>query len=492
MPAAQHTVSLPSRYRVARRIASGGMATVYACEDQVLGRLVAVKVLAPHFAGDAEAVTRFEREARAAAKVSDHPHVVTIYDIGEHEGQAFIVMEYFPGGTVADRLKAEEPVPGPTALRWLGEAASALDHAHAAGIVHRDVKPANLLVDANGRVAVADFGIARLASDVNVTSTGVVLGTAAYLSPEQATGRPATTASDRYALGVVAFELLCGRKVFEGDHPAAQARAHLETPPPRPSEVADVPPAVDRVLWRALEKDPERRWASACDMVDALEDAMGREAEPATAATAALAPARPVTPTPPPPPRTSTPARAATPPPRRRWGPVLVAAVIIGVLAGGAIAAFQGGGGAEPERRAGSSQPERTSTAERTQTEEAPAAEQPAEEATPPAPAQPEAQPAEGGDSRALAAEGHSLLGQGEYDRAVEVLQRAVQDCPVSRTDPCAYALFDLGVSLTRAGRPEEAIPVLERRLENPDQRGTVQKALNEARRDARKGGDED
>src|SRR3954452_122046 len=159
MPATEHRLRLPDRYRVTRRIAAGGMATVYACEDQTLGRLVAVKVLAPHFAVDADAATRFQREARAAARVSDHPHVVTIYDIGEHEGAAFIVMEYFPGGTVADRLRGEDPIPPPTTVRWLQEAASALDHAHRAGIVHRDVKPANLLLDGNGRLPGGRLGL---------------------------------------------------------------------------------------------------------------------------------------------------------------------------------------------------------------------------------------------------------------------------------------------------------------------------------------------
>src|SRR3954464_10433957 len=153
MPATEHRLRLPDRYRVTRRIAAGGMATVYACEDQTLGRLVAVKVLAPHFAVDADAATRFQREARAAARVSDHPHVVTIYDIGEHEGTAFIVMEYLAGGTVAARRGAAAPIPHPTALRWIDEAASALDHAHRAGIVHRDVKPAHLLPAPHGRVA---------------------------------------------------------------------------------------------------------------------------------------------------------------------------------------------------------------------------------------------------------------------------------------------------------------------------------------------------
>src|SRR3954449_7570837 len=134
MSAVEHSVRLPERYRVTRRIASGGMATVYACEDQVLGRLVAVKVLAPAFATDEDALARFQRAARAGARVSDHPPVVTIYDIGEHEGASFIVMEYFPGGTVADRLRADDPVPHPTALRWIDETAAALDHAHRAGI----------------------------------------------------------------------------------------------------------------------------------------------------------------------------------------------------------------------------------------------------------------------------------------------------------------------------------------------------------------------
>src|SRR3954451_3468217 len=280
MPATEHRVRLPDRYRVTRRIAAGGMATVYACEDQLLGRLVAVKVLAPQFAADDDAAKRFQREARAAARVSDHPHVVTIYDIGEHDGTAFIVMEYLPGGTVADRLRSADPIPYAAAVRWLDEAASALDHAHRAGIVHRDVKPANLLLDANGRLAVGDFGIARMASEANVTSTGIVLGTAAYLSPEQALGHPATAASDRYSLAAVAYELLTGGRPFAGEHPAAQARAHVEASPPRASAITDLPQSVDRVLWRGLEKDPERRWPTACDMVEALEDALRGRAVP--------------------------------------------------------------------------------------------------------------------------------------------------------------------------------------------------------------------
>ena len=172
------------------------MASVWEAEDLLLGRIVAVKVLGAQYAADPDARARFQREARTAAQVSDQTHVVTIYDIGEHGDDAFIVMEHFAGGTVADRLRAArdagELVPRETALRWLREAAAGLDVAHAAGIVHRDVKPANLLLDAQGRLAVGDFGIARLADDTQMTQTGQVLGTAAYISPEQALGQPAT------------------------------------------------------------------------------------------------------------------------------------------------------------------------------------------------------------------------------------------------------------------------------------------------------------
>src|SRR4051794_31809689 len=208
-------IQLPARYRVVRRIATGGMASVYAAQDDVLGRPVAIKVLAEALAADEAARGRFTREARAAARVSDHPHVVTIYDVGETEADpplAFIVMELLAGGTVADRLRAGDPIPHALALRWLEQAAAALDAAHAADIVHRDVKPANLLLDANGVLKVGDFGIATLGTEAPLTMTGQVVGTAAYFAPEQALGHQATPASDRYALAVVAFELLTGQR----------------------------------------------------------------------------------------------------------------------------------------------------------------------------------------------------------------------------------------------------------------------------------------
>ena len=280
MPALSQQVDLPPRYRVLRHIANGGMATVWAAEDAVLERLVAVKVLAAGYAADPSARRRFTREARAAARVSDHLNVVTIFDIGEMSSpptQAFIVMEHFAGGTVADRLKAGDPIPVPLALRWLRETASALDAAHAADIVHRDVKPGNLLLDENGRLAVGDFGIASIAGETAMTAAGQILGTAAYLSPEQARGRPATPASDRYSLAVVAFELLCGRRPFDGDTPMAQARARVEQEPAVPSGPCAA--AGDVLAW-GLAREAADRPATAAAFVAALEDALGDAAQP--------------------------------------------------------------------------------------------------------------------------------------------------------------------------------------------------------------------
>ncbi len=280
-PVSPARISLPDRYVVVRHIASGGMAGVWEAEDQMLGRSVAVKMLARHLADDDRGRRRFEREARAAAGLSSHPHVVTIYDVGEHDGRVFMVMELMRGGTVGERLKAGRAIADDTALRWLREAASALDAAHAAGVVHRDIKPANLLLDEHDRLAIADFGIARLAMEDQLTATGQVLGTAAYISPEQAVGDAATPASDRYALAVVAFELLTGTKPFEAEHFAAQARAHVEdTPPTATMRDPSLPAGVDPVLARGMDKDPAARWRSAGEMVSELEHAMGSSRPP--------------------------------------------------------------------------------------------------------------------------------------------------------------------------------------------------------------------
>src|SRR5919199_1489511 len=194
-PVSTSRISLPERYRVVRHVANGGMASVWEAHDELLDRAVAVKLLAPHLSEDERARRRFQREARAAAGLSSHPHVVTIYDVGEFDGRVFMVMELMRCGSVADRLRAGEKIAHDRALAWL---------------------------------AIADFGIARLAWEAQLTATGQVLGTAAYISPEQAIGEPASAASDHYSLAVVAFELLTGTKPFRAEHFAAQARAHVE------------------------------------------------------------------------------------------------------------------------------------------------------------------------------------------------------------------------------------------------------------------------
>src|SRR3954447_8525562 len=265
-PVTPDRISLPDRYRVVRHLANGGMASVWEAHDELLDRDVAVKILAPHLGEDERARKRFRRGARAAAGLSSHPNVVTIYDVGEHRDRVFMVMEIMRGGSVADRLRRGEGVPHATAVRWLREAGAALDTAHDAGVVHRDIKPANLLLDEHDRLGVADFGIARLAWEDQLTLTGQVLGTAAYLSPEQAMGEPATAASDRYALAIVAYELLTGTRPFEADHFAAQARAQVEDPvPPASARAAGLSRAVDAVLERGLAKAPGDRWPSSTE-----------------------------------------------------------------------------------------------------------------------------------------------------------------------------------------------------------------------------------
>jgi serine/threonine protein kinase len=497
-----HSIALPERYRLAGHIANGGMAAVWAAEDLTLGRMVAIKVLAEHLGEDQRVVARFQREARAAASLN-HPNVVTVYDVAEYDGRPFLVMERLTGGTLADVLRRGAP-PRADALRWLREAASALDVAHARGIVHRDIKPGNLLLDSNGRLAVADFGIARVAHDQTVTATGQVLGTAAYIAPEQALGDPATDASDRYALAVVAYELLTGRRPFQAEHFAAQARQHIEDDPERPSDHApELGPEVDRVLLRGMAKDPQNRWPSATAFVDALEQAAnaeptaatrrmpatnrfrragaagagaaaGARSETARAATQAPVPDRPRTP-PPTPPRSgasaSSPRRGAS---GRRLAPLALLAGGL-LLAGVVLAALVGGGDAEQ----GQTTAPRTSAAKK---EQARTATQQQDSAATPAPV-PSGE-SDAGKASSLNDQGFELMRQGRAAEAVPILRQAVEACggEPTPTSPCAYAMFNLGKALVDSGNPADAIPVLEKRLQNDDQQSTVQAELDRAR----------
>jgi serine/threonine-protein kinase len=269
------TSILPGRYEVPRLVGRGGMGEIYVARDSVLGRTVAVKLLAERFAEEPELRERFRREALTAARLSDEPHVVTIFDVGEHEGRPFTVMEYLPGGTLAERARSR-PVPPELAVTWLTQAAAALDAAHARGVVHRDVKPANMLFDGSDRLEVVDFGIARLVDEtLGMTLTGTILGTAGYLAPEQARGEEVTPASDRYALGIVAYELLTGGRPFQRGSETAEAVAHINEPVPPASERAvGLPPEVDAVFARALAKSPAHRFPTATAFVEALRGAL--------------------------------------------------------------------------------------------------------------------------------------------------------------------------------------------------------------------------
>jgi eukaryotic-like serine/threonine-protein kinase len=479
MPVGEHRIALPARYRVVRHIANGGMASVWAAHDELLGRLVAVKVLSPAYAQDERANRRFVREARAGARLSECRHVVTVYDIDEHEGQPFMVMEHFAGGTLADRLRSAREIPRMLALRWLREAAEALDCAHRHDVVHRDVKPANLLLDESARLAVGDFGIATVATEASVTQTGQVLGTAAYISPEQARGEPATAASDRYALAVVAFELLTGRRPFDGDHPAAQARAHVEASVPAASAAGEgLPPTVDGVLRAGMAKDPAWRPPTASELLDGLEDAIDGGVASSEAPTAVSLPV-------------ATPARAAAAAPRRRW-PGLAALAALAVVAGAAIAIAAstgggggGGGGASSPTTEASSRQRTQSTA----TQQAPAAPQPQAKAKPKSKPKAGAPATASGDPVALNNQGFSLIQQGQPAQAVGPLQRSVDAFRTAGRKAeidYAYALFNLGNALRLSGRPADAIAYLEERLAvSQYKRGVVEKELKTARKQA-------
>ncbi|HEX2506168.1 MAG TPA: serine/threonine-protein kinase, partial [Gaiellaceae bacterium] len=446
-----------------RLVGRGGMGEIYVAEDTVLGRQVAIKLLDERFARDEQVRARFTREALTAAKLSGHPNIVTIFDVGEEAGRPFIVMEYLSGGTIADRARSG-PVRHDEALAWLAQAAGAIDEAHSLGVVHRDVKPANLLLDERGTVHVADFGIARVAdeSTAGMTAAGTVLGTAGYLSPEQARGEPATPASDVYALAIVAYELLTGGRPFEGGSATAEAAAHINQPVPPASERAPgVPPEVDGVFARALAKQPGARHARASEFVGELRGALLRSHQQTRIAPAPLAaPVRSER-------RANRHRRPERPGSGSRWVPAVVAGLLVAALAAGgvlaAVMASDGGGEAE---QAPPTEPQKVKTVTQSTTVEG----EPTtviQTTTAEAPPEPASQGGGGGrvshdEAVALTDEATGLMNAGDYASALPLARRAYKSLRGSGDIYEAYAAYNTGKSYIELGNCQKGLPLLD------------------------------
>jgi serine/threonine protein kinase len=513
---------IADRYRVMERLGSGGMAVVYLAEDERLGRRVAVKRL--HTGSPEETAKRFAREARMGASLN-HPNITMVYDTVTDEDSVVIVMEYVQGESLADRIRRGriEPREAVRILRGLG---AALDHAHENGIVHRDVKPANILVGADGAVKLCDLGIATAVEGTRITHSGSVMGTAAYMAPEQLDGSEAGPGTDVYALAALAYEMLAGRPAYRGSTPMEIAHQVVNGPPPELTEAwPDAPPAAAEAVKRGMAFDAGDRPRTACEFVDELERALKPRPKPApeprTAPTAAMPrtrrePARAAAPVPAPAPAPAPP-RREPPAPRpaaqrsRDRGPLvpLLALLALLVVAGVAALLLLGGGdgGGKSDSSSSSSSAEKQARAERRRARRERAKAQ-SSQSQQPATSSPAPQPGSGSsgnsgssgsgydvpkpsgssasDGARLQAQGHQLIDAKQYDQAIPVLERSVKAFP-SGTDDVnyAYALYDLGHALRLGGRPDDAIPVLEERLKIDNQRNVVQRELDAARRDA-------
>lgn len=262
--------TLNSRYEIVRSIGHGGAAIVYLGRDLLLNRSVAIKILRAQYASDPQYVARFQREAQSAASFA-HPNIIDIYDVGEFNGSPYIVMEYIAGDTLKQIIENEGPFDPDDVAALIEQVAAGLDYAHARGIVHRDVKPQNILVTREGLAKVVDFGIAKATGESALTDAGLTIGTAHYISPEQASGLPATPVSDVYSLGIVAYEMLCDRLPFDANNAVAVAMMQVNQAPTPPDEIdPEVPPGAADIVLRSLEKDPTRRYPSAGAFAEAL------------------------------------------------------------------------------------------------------------------------------------------------------------------------------------------------------------------------------
>jgi serine/threonine protein kinase len=345
---------IAGRYELEELVGSGGMSSVYRAHDKLLERTVALKILHEQFTRDDAYVERFRREARAVAQLA-HPNIVTVIDRGEQDGRQFIVFEYVDGMNLKELLDQEGPIEPREAIELALQVARGLSFAHENGLVHRDVKPQNVLIDGDGRAKVTDFGIAHALDVDGMTITGTIMGSSNYIAPEQARGEPVDEQSDIYSLGCVLYEMLTGRQPFEADTPVAVAYKHVhEAPTPPRSLDPSIPAALEAVALRAMEKDPAARFPSVAEMTARLDDATGplppagsTQPLPATVAIPATTP---------------LPRRTDRDPRRRGMVPVLALIAVLAVLGALAFALFRGdpppdGGSAVSPTRSASPSP---------------------------------------------------------------------------------------------------------------------------------------
>jgi eukaryotic-like serine/threonine-protein kinase len=449
---ALRTDILPSRYRGPQPIGRGGMGDIYRATDSLLGRAVAIKVLADRYAQDEPVRRRFTREALAAARLSGQPNIVTVFDVGEHKERPYIVMEYLSGGSLDDVIRDGGLQPPEQVFTWLEQAGRALDAAHAEGVVHRDVKPANLLLDRERNVHVADFGIASAAGMDSLTMTGTVLGTAGYLSPEQAQGERATPASDRYGLGVVAYELLTGSRPFEADSPTAEAAAHVTAPIPSVSAATGLPRELDAVFERALAKDPARRFETSADFLAALRAAFA-DAAGSTRQMSRVAP---------------VPVAARRP--RATW-PLLAALLALGAIAGALLAYFltRSDHAAAPPRTHVVTQVRTVTTQGQVSTATT--------SATP---------PPSGQSGEALNDAGFTKMQAGDYAGALPLLEEAVRKLDGSGKLYEAYAKYNLAYTRFQLGNCDGVLDLLDQAEAIEGHKGPIDRLRKQARKTCR------